>query len=333
LGDIYQAAFVRDHLIRLFDLTEDQIFACSFLSESDYPFKAECKLPPQKIWDFSLLNTFDAIVVGGGGLLAHPHEPLFDENWAREIYAPLVLLSVGASRELISSHQALLDRCLAVSGRDRISVDVLSSLRKDVLFIPDPILTASLEEESVCPAVSNQDIDILWILKHPSCPFDRELLEEIKRFIREDVGREHMIVAIEHRLDRMLDEIFTDQEVQYSQSLDYVDSLLVRTKSFCFSMRYHGAILAARRNKFIVGASQIKIKDLLEETGLSGDYVSTKEDFGRVMERAKMAQTLSNKEIINRLQRQFDESARQLFAPFSWDRQEKGECSEISGRC
>jgi polysaccharide pyruvyl transferase WcaK-like protein len=105
--------------------------------------------------------------------------------------------------------------------------------------------------------------------------------------------------------------------------------LLAKTKGFCFSMRYHGAILAARRNKFVIGATQIKIKDLIEETGIAGEYVSTIEYFRRIMESQNTLQFVSNEEIINRLQRQFDESARQLFAPFAW-REQTVECGKTA---
>lgn len=275
IGDIYQAVAVKQHLVQNWGVDSDNVFACSLLNTSDYPFRSEGRLASSAIYDPKIVNSFDYLVVGGGGLLAHPHNPLNEPAWAEKITVPIVLLGVGATRALLADHQALLDTAVYVSARDRSSLAALESVRADTQNIPDPILSiesaASLTEFDAPAAIRPDTIDVLWLLKHPANADDEAMLAAAEACIAEGRGR-HVIVAIEPSMDRVLSDRFPQHRIEYVQAL--ADLLaLIRASSLVFSMRYHGIIFALMEGRRTMGASQVKIKDLLTEAGVPHGYL------------------------------------------------------------
>lgn len=275
LGDVYQALAVEHHLHRQCGIATDNIFACSVLHTSDFPFDPNRKLSHRAIYDVSVVDSFDFVVVGGGGLLAHPHNPLNEAHWARKITTPVLLLGVGASKALVNDHLPLLETVVGVSARDPGSIQALQTVRNDVVHIPDPILSlesgATLTKYDAPIRQFHSNIDVLWILKHPSSPADEVLLSEVERLINSSSKR-HVIVAIEPHLDNVLSERFSKQEVLYVDSA--VELLhLVRASGLVFSMRYHGIIFAVLENRRVIGASQSKIKELLTDANCGSGYL------------------------------------------------------------
>jgi hypothetical protein len=87
---------------------------------------------------------FSAVVVGGGGLLAHPHEPLEDLQWTRSVAIPVVFLGVGANGDCTRGSSELLDGSLAISGRDDLSLEALAcGTARERFLLRDPVLCAS----------------------------------------------------------------------------------------------------------------------------------------------------------------------------------------------
>jgi hypothetical protein len=287
MGDVYQAMAVRAHIKKNWGLADDSIFSCSLLNIAPYPFPPENILPPESILNYELINSFDCLVVGGGGLLTHPHDPLSDAEWARRINIPIVLLSVAASSSKMDGHARLLENSLIVSGRDSESLKALRSRRVDSKLIPDPILSVdniqSLTEFDTPSKLLPPNIDILWILKYPSNDFDVQTLQWISRHISKDLARKHVIVAIEPMLDTPLDAYFPDTNILYFYSLSEL-SAYIEKSNFVFSMRFHGVIFSVMQSRPTFGFSQIKIKALFDESGLSGEYLEGISDFERVLE-------------------------------------------------
>lgn len=308
LGDVYQALALRDHIKSAWVLEAADIFSCSLLKSSDYPFTEGQKLPSNAILDFDLVNSFDALVIGGGGLLAHPHDPLPDENWVKKINIPIILLGVGASLGLLPQHRALLEQAVHVSARDDVSMNAIRTLRNDVVYAPDPILTAlsldAMVKFDALPLKLVKKIDVLWILKHPSNEHDKKILASILAKIKDDNSKIHTIVAIEPKLDKVLDSYFQDISVIY---IDTLSALLnyIKNASVVFSMRYHGAIFSLLMKRPTFGASQSKIKELLSDIGLKNAYIEHSEDISKVL---KKGRTAPNVNPITKMQLQFKDA-------------------------
>jgi polysaccharide pyruvyl transferase WcaK-like protein len=319
IGDAYQAMAVRSHLKKSWGLNDDAIFACSLLSNTAYPFPKENKLPSSSIFDYELVNSFDCLIVGGGGLLAHPHEPLFDAAWTQRIDVPIVLLSIGASTSNVHAHSQLLENALLVSGRDSESLDALKLLRADALLIPDPILSVeeiqSLTELDELPSSAPGDIDVLWILKYPSNDFDINILRWIARYISDDVSRKHVIVAIEPRIDIALGEYFPNESISYFYDLAGLHKNIEKSR-FVFSMRYHGAIFSIMASKPVFGFSQKKIKALFDEAGLYGGYLESVRDLEKVLSSLDAIMPRSNKNLSS-CQKRFSDAFMLVGADFT----------------
>lgn len=278
MGDAYQALAVRSHLAAHFGETPIEVSACSLLDSSDYVFPNELKLAPQAILDADLVNSFDYLVIGGGGLLAHPHDPLADQEWCRRIHAPIILLAIGASEPEVGRHDSLLGQALHVIGRDEASVCALSKLRPDVRLAPDPILSlgavrALLSSPILQPAKANSP-DVLWILKYAANAVDSVLLAQIREQIFRSDDVRHLIVGIEPALDHVLSDMFEGVPLLLTENLDELAGL-ISGAGRVFSMRYHGAIFALLMERPVLGASQSKLRELAHMLGQPTAYLES----------------------------------------------------------
>lgn len=279
MGDAYQAIALQKHLIRSWGLDESQVFATSIFDTSDFPFPASQKLPAETILNTRFVNQFDCLVVGGGGLIAHPHAPLFDAKWVRKLHTPVLLLGIGAELPTVELHRELLERAWVVSGRDQTSIAALKQVRADVLMIRDPVLSAvdieELSTSDACsrpPALPNEEnrADVLWILKYPDSQKNADFLSAVADLIREQPRVRHTVVAIEPDRDQVLEQ-FLPGKIHYLRSLsDLAPSL--ESARVVVSMRYHGCIFAALAGKPSVGYSQSKIKHLYADKLIPGLY-------------------------------------------------------------
>ena len=295
IGDAYQALALQNHLRECWGLDESQIFATSIIALADYPFPGKQKLPAKAILNTELVNEFDCLVIGGGGLLAHPHDPLFDEQWVKKLRLPVGLLAVGANTALIDKHRALIEKAWFVSGRDTESLSALRSVRPDAFQLRDPILCApgfgglipdakQAEQQSA----ASSERPVLWILKHPNTPDEISLLRSIGELIGKEGANRHTVVAVEPLLDRVLEEYFPFP-IRFTTALADLIPLFERAP-IVVSMRYHGAIFAAMAGKPCVGYAQKKIKDLYAETGLAGCYSPDAAELAAIIENAREAQ-------------------------------------------
>jgi hypothetical protein len=88
-----------------------------------FPF--EYVLPAKQIYNVSLLNRFDLMIIGGGGLLLHHHDPLTSEGWQKPIDIPVVLFGIGAGDEIAAKCNTLITKAVYVSGRNEPSLAAL----------------------------------------------------------------------------------------------------------------------------------------------------------------------------------------------------------------
>jgi polysaccharide pyruvyl transferase WcaK-like protein len=274
LGDAYQAMAVREHVMTCWGLASSQVFATSVLASADYAFPAEQKLGKNALFNPTLLTEFDCLVIGGGGLLAHPHAPLFDEGWVRQVQIPIVILAIGATSSSIDRHRALLNKAWLVSARDVKSLAAIRMIRDDVTLVRDPILTAaSLAALRACDCATQAPAtpaEVLWVLKHPTNVEETRVLRQLVGVLADATERTHLVIAIEPHLDRALEEFFPGQ-VHYASDLTSIAPCFEQA-SLVITMRYHGAIFATMAGRPSIGYAQEKIRALYSEVGAEGDY-------------------------------------------------------------
>jgi polysaccharide pyruvyl transferase WcaK-like protein len=279
MGDAYQAIALQKHLTRSWGLQERQIFATSLIDSYDFPFPAAQKLPPDTILNTRLINEFDRLIIGGGGLIAHPHAPLFDSKWVKQVHTPVLLLGIGAELLTVEPHRELLERAWLVSGRDATSIAALKVVRADAVLIRDPVLSAfGIEDLSTSDAQprsaalpeTETDVEVLWVLKYPDSEEDADFLIKVANLIQEQTRVRHAIVGIEPGRDQVLEQ-FLPGKVQYLRSLSDLIPRLEQA-GVVVSMRYHGCIFAALAGKPSVGYSQSKIKHLYADRLIPGFY-------------------------------------------------------------
>ncbi|KWW39400.1 polysaccharide pyruvyl transferase WcaK-like protein [Cupriavidus metallidurans] len=287
LGDTYQAMALREHLIAAWEIPPHAVWACSLLKSADYAFPSDRKLASDAILDPVVVNDFDVVVIGGGGLLAHPHDPLRDlSSWARQIHAPILLLAVGAGATAATDHAELLARAWLVAGRDAASVSALRKARPDAVHVLDPILSMpDVNAMSALDApveVPSDPVDVLWILKYPANAADEAFLTWIASYFAEHGHERHVVLAMEPALDKSLSEMFSDVPVVLARSLAE-QMAWIRRASRVVTMRYHGAIFSAHGGRYFHAFSQEKIRALTDMYPLLGDYVESADALGNAL--------------------------------------------------
>jgi polysaccharide pyruvyl transferase WcaK-like protein len=282
LGDTYQALAVRHHLLGI-GLEDRNIFACSMLDRHDYPFPGDRKLPASYAKRTAELNArFSAVLVGGGGLLAHPHEPLEDLQWARSVTIPVMFLGVGANADCTRRSSELLDGALAISGRDRLSLEALAHgtarecfmMRDPALCVADAASLLAFDPPSHADAERHEPIDVLWILRSPVNDEESRLIQFVLDQVHGD-RRRHSVAVTELDRDAGLKERMPGTPIRQPENLRAFFSLADRAQCI-FSMRYHGVIFAALAGKAAYGLSQkSKVECLYTECGLPGRYIDS----------------------------------------------------------
>jgi Polysaccharide pyruvyl transferase len=264
LGDAIQATSLL-HAIKC--IRQDlEVWACSLLP-CQFPFPFEYVLPPNQIFNASVLNHFDLIIIGGGGLLAHPHDPLTSEEWQAAVDVPIALFGIGAGGQVASRCNTLITKAVYVSGRDEPSLTALSRFRGDAQFVPDPVLADpryyAADGDDRQPHATNGKR--LWIIKNTPIGRNSGVLRHV------DPTNDD-ICFLEPFLDFPLLNMFPTAHPLY-----FLDDFLclIDKATEVISMRYHGCILAMLRNKPVIGLFEQKSCDLLRRYGLgrffSGD--------------------------------------------------------------
>lgn len=247
LGDAIQAKFLGASLSER--LSGYDVWSASVLPDY-YHYNQDFKAPIWLMNHKKYINKFKALIIGGGGLLSHPHDPLLDREWVESIEIPIYIFGVGATRNIVEKSRFLIEKCEFVSARDSISYAALSELRNDVTIIRDPVLcqAAMMENSYASPG------KIAWVLKGP--------LNEEHYFIRKQIRESDIVLCFEPKVDRAIEGLFP--ELIYLPSAESFYSI-VRDFSCVVTSRYHGAILALLAGKKTIAFGDQKLKTLFHE--------------------------------------------------------------------
>jgi polysaccharide pyruvyl transferase WcaK-like protein len=219
-----------------------------------YPFQYHRTLPSDAILKPALVNSFDLLLIGGGGLLSHPHDPLTDPKWQAMVQVPVALIGVGAEESVAGKSEILLKKSAYISGRDEQSVAALGHFAREVYFIPDPVLSDVTYFKNEMSRHIGTGKRRLWILKHLNTPSFRTLCDHILRN-KDDVCflEPHLDFGITVHIPRAKPIYSTDDLFSMMDKTDIV-----------LSMRYHGCILAMLRGKAALGFVEMKSLALLK---------------------------------------------------------------------
>lgn len=227
LGDDIQAASVEALIKRA--SSGASIWSTSLFTH-DYPMSEGRKLPHGTIYSNMILDLFDFLVIGGGGLLAHPHDPLGDEGWCNRLNIPVAIIGVGAEGSFVAKASSLLKKASFVGARDVASISAILPFTPHVSFVPDPVLLA--QQLPTSNAGATKEYRRCWILRDPI----DDHMEKVRRLISD----EDIVIGVEPGSDEKLLEFFP--EMKLIRSIDEFWTSALSAESI-ISMRYHGVIL------------------------------------------------------------------------------------------
>lgn len=247
----------------------------SYLKVNSYDFEGKT-LPYFSIVNFNILNKFDLIIIGGGGLLGHPHFPLFDESWVNKLVnskIPYILCAVGFERDLPQYRKVyskLIASAVFVSGRDESTLSIMRTYRNDVSWMLDPILSNVLLNnveknrktnriDIVIRPVKEDDVNIDF-LKALREIYRKSTREEIRIiFLEPDLAEEKLLMVDfpEHLVCRSMAELIT----------------AVQDAKVGISMRFHGVIGMIGAQIPVIGLSSFpKILNLMTMLCVADQY-------------------------------------------------------------
>jgi polysaccharide pyruvyl transferase WcaK-like protein len=281
LGDQVQASTLARHLHAL--LPDAEIHAGSE-SKDDQHF--EFHDPDRVAGHGSLLNadyvnSFDAILIGGGGLLAAPHQPFCDEKWIASVKAPLYVISVGATEEVALQHAPLLHQAVAVTGRDDKSLEALSKVRPDTTLLYDPLLAdRTLDGTRRAPAPAAGAERVAVILRKSdqgNARFHANLPSALQP--------RDFVISMFPEADRKSGAaaLFSGVRTVEAWTMYYFVQTL-ETADFVFSERYHGCIIALKQGLPCLGLGEApggKIRELFRQLGHPGLVVDPDDQISR----------------------------------------------------
>ena len=160
IGDMYQADSISGELIAI-DPTLHIYSTSPSKRAGRYPSQKHTELPQSAVRDPAVLNSFDLILVGGGGLLAARHAPLPEIEWVNSVTTTLCGLSLGCAGSAPLEARAFIEKCKLFSVRDEFSAEVVAPIRTNIEIVPDPIFLGDVTGLHVRPASATAS-GILW---------------------------------------------------------------------------------------------------------------------------------------------------------------------------
>lgn len=276
MGDAEQARFIND-LLKKYQLTGSyHVVATSYLRVDSYDFRGKT-LPYSAIMDFNILNKFDLIIIGGGGLLGHPHFPLFDVSWVNELVKskiPYILCAVGFERDLPQYREAyskLISSAEFVSGRDDSTLSTMRTYRNDVSWMLDPILNSILPSNIEKAQSKTNRIDIV-IRPVKEDDVNIDFLKALQEVYRKSSREEIRIIFLEPNLpeEKLLMKQFPEHLVCRSMP-ELITA--VQDAKVGISMRFHGVIGMIGAQIPVIGLSSFpKISNLMTMFCVADQY-------------------------------------------------------------
>jgi len=256
LGDAIQASSLSRAI--KFLRPEIEVWACSALP-APYPFAHQLTLQPDAIYTPAIVNSFDLLIIGGGGLLSHPHDPLTDVKWQTMLQVPVALIGVGAAEPVASKAENLIRKAVYVSGRDDDSIATFRNFGREPAFVPDPVLCdpSYLIQHEECSSSRQSSDRRLWVLKYVNSADFFALCSNISQ-------TDDIVCFIEPHMDfQIIEHLPSALPIYFVRDL----ITMIDGADLVLSMRYHGCILAMLRGKRIFGLREQKCSDLLARYG------------------------------------------------------------------
>ncbi len=227
LGDRMMAQTVAAKLEQRDDVL---CFAYSELASADYPFPVGRRLSAADMpLNLRVMSLFDAMVIGGGGLLSYTHEPLWDNVWPQTLSTPYGILSCGVGSPMDERLINLVRSARTVSARDEAGRAELARWREDALLCPDPLLAF----HPMTPDNPKQRKGRLFVLRAPLADWHLQL----KNHLRPDDAVAIFEAHVDHGIISTFDDVAT-----INDSSQFIE--LAKNFELVVTERFHGAIFA-----------------------------------------------------------------------------------------
>ncbi len=281
VGDMYQADAIARELLTV-DPTLEVWSASPSLRASEYPARRHQVLPSAAVRDPEVLNSFDLILVGGGGLLAARHAPLPEPDWVNSIKTTMCGLALGCAGPALAEASQFIQRCNLFSVRDEFSARAVAPIRSAVDIVLDPVF---LSDFDLRPRLKSADTrGIAWI---PG-KLVSDTLDFYGRLNRDAFARKaDVYISLNEETDKDsgFEEMF-GAGVRYLGALEAFGRLL-QPRSFAVSERYHGCIFALKMEVPCFGMTlrsdtvTSKISELYRRLGLSDALIGVAGNLNR----------------------------------------------------
>lgn len=268
IGDTYQAESLGRHL-KAIRPDYDLVATSGSEVARDYTFSHGTTVPtPTSIRDFDLINSHDALLIGGGGLLASVHRPLNSETWVNNVKIPIIIAGVGANEAVSEKCAPLLKKAAVVSARDDFSLACFRKYRDDAFLMNDPILADDGFE---------QVRDGTVISGGAMCLIPRKMTEKnepVYEFMNATMRSKDVALSMFPTTDHKSGAMgkFTRPGIQDAYDLPEMLEVL-KGSSIVVSERFHGCIIALRLGLPTIGLTNApddkmsKIHNLYDQIG------------------------------------------------------------------
>ena len=232
LGDDIQAEAMAE-LVRV-AVPSCAIFATSCF-RGDYRFELGKTLQCGAIYSHLLLAEFDLLIIGGGGLLAHPHEPLADRLWIQDLRIPTMFFGVGVHGSFVEEASATLREAIFVGCRDDTSVQAAARFTPRFALTLDPVLLSL----TLTPPGELRN----GFKRYRRCWIIRDPIDQVLIDVRAQIDLRDIVIGLEPMVDQHLCTMFP--ELRLIQSLAEAWEIICASE-VVIAMRYHGVILAIK---------------------------------------------------------------------------------------
>jgi len=228
-------------------------FAHSDLAFADYPFN-----PARKVFAHELvlnprvLELFDALVIGGGGLLSYPHEPLWLAFWADLVPIPIAIAACGVAVPLDRRVMPLVQAASFLSARDARGVAALQDMNGRAELIPDVIL--SLAPRLAPPTREMGPIRRLFVLRQPGHGWHDWVVRHLQEGDAVALFEPHVDFPLSYCFKSVIHVCSMEDFCELASQFDLV-----------ISERYHGSVLALLCGIPAIGVTRDNHADKFEE--------------------------------------------------------------------
>lgn len=291
IGDQFQANSVAHHIRRL--CPDVDVYATSNSpTDKPYEFDSDFQISDARaIANPDIVNGFDALIIGGGGLLASVHDPLATAAWVETLKVPVFVMAVGASPDVALRCQALLERADIVTARDEYSLETIAAFRPDCTLLNDPILADERLDQT--EVVATPELHRLCLIPRKQTEKNAQVYRTLNGYLRSRDRVVSMFPITDHGSGAIesLGSVECEDLWTMGELVDAIDASTV-----VVSERYHGCIIAMKRGVPCLGLissdkeRRSKVGELYRQLGhehLLLSYRANPLDRGEIIDRLK----------------------------------------------